>query len=823
MKISIAVITAILSLFFFQAIAEPVSTDKVQVLSSIKASTIALSDSDYDKQIKQSLIDSISQSLDQDKVIKLFGEQKKWQPLSQMNQVRASQLEIFRFRISSEQFAQGKLKLNGLNKPSVYLNQKKISDKDGYQLDLLNGDYRALVVADKVEDWSKVSFEWVAEEGKYAPQLVADSGKIRLNPELLYDSETVSQISLSPNAKRLLWTKNAYSPETKDKANSVTELVDPKSSEVLYRWQAMNPRSVSWSRDNQYLAYLHENGIYLLELDGFKISKIADNMEGADGLDWFDNSTLVFSWKKSEDKPHEFTKRYRGLEDRWSYWRGNSQIYLLDIQSGFIKQLTQNKLSSNLSDFDAKKQRLLFTRDPIDYKEAAHSLTQLFELDLNKLEEKLIGEYRTLNSANYHKKGIVLSAGPGFNKGAGEAVSAGMSVNNYDGQLYLMNKNGQVKALSKKFNPSINRVEVLNDGQLLVSATAKDKSKLFSYNFKSGKFSKVKTNVEVIESYSTSKQKRAQIVYKGTSATSPQKVMITRSGSNKPRTLLDTGKQNYSHVQMSDLIDWDYKTKSGNEIDGRYYLPTNFDPTKKYPTIVYYYGGTSPVSRAFTGRWPFSLWSAQGYVVYVLQPSGATGYGQDFSAKHVNAWGLETAEDIIESTQAFVEAHPFVDGTKLGNMGASYGGFMTMYLATKTNLFSASISHAGISNLTSYWGYGWWGYAYSGVASKDSFPWNETEFYTQQSPVFHANKVTTPLLLIHGDSDTNVPVSESHQMYTALKLLGKDVELVEFQGDGHHINARTHRLHWWQTILAYFDSRLKKQPLWWEHLYPAEK
>jgi acylaminoacyl-peptidase len=802
--------------------AESISPENVQVLSTPNPSSVALSDTDYAKTIKQGLVDSISMSLDHNRDFKLFGQSTQWQALSKMTQVKEDQLHVLRFRLSAQQFSQGKLKLEGLTKPSVYLNRMKQSGDGSYKLDLLNGDYRVLVLADKVEDWTKVNLEWVADEGKATPRLTVDTGKVRLNAELMYDSETVSQISLSPDADVLLWSKKSYSPDTKDKASTITELIDPDSLDVLYRWQAMNPSSVNWSDDNRYLSYTHNNSVYLLERDGFEISKIADNMKGASGFDWFDNDTLIFSWHTAEDKPHKFTKRYRGLEDRWSYWRGNSQIYLLDIHSGFIKQLTQHKLSSNLSDYDANNQRLLLTRDPSDYTKPAHFLTQLIELDLKTSKERMIGEYRTLSSASYHAKGVVITAGPSFNDGAGEAIGDNQVANNYDGQLYLMDKSGNVKALSKRFNPSISGVKVLSDGQLLVSAGSEDKRKIYRYNFNTGKYSSVKTDIEVIESYSVSQQRKAKIVFKGTSATSPQKVMMARLGSNQTKTLVDTAKQSYSNVQLSELKDWDYTTKSGNKIDGRYYLPANFDSSKKYPTIIYYYGGTSPVSRSFTGRWPFSLWTAQGYVVYVLQPSGATGYGQEFSGKHVNAWGLETADDIIESTKAFVEAHPFVDGTKLGNMGASYGGFMTMYLATKTDLFGASVSHAGISNLTSYWGHGWWGYAYSGVASKGSFPWNKKEFYTQQSPVFHADKVTTPLLLLHGDSDTNVPVGESHQMYTALKLLDKDVELIEFQGDDHHINARTHRLRWWQTMIAYFDKKLKKQPEWWEHLYPSQ-
>ena len=90
--------------------------------------------------------------------------------------------------------------------------------------------------------------------------------------------------------------------------------------------------------------------------------------------------------------------------------------------------------------------------------------------------------------------------------------------------------------------------------------------------------------------------------------------------------------------------------------------------------------------------------------MYVVEPSGATGFGQEFSARHVNTFGDYVADDIIEGTRKFVEAHSFVNGKKIGCIGASYGGFMTQYLQTKTDLFAAAISHAGISDHTSYWG-----------------------------------------------------------------------------------------------------------------------
>lgn len=144
---------------------------------------------------------------------------------------------------------------------------------------------------------------------------------------------------------------------------------------------------------------------------------------------------------------------------------------------------------------------------------------------------------------------------------------------------------------------------------------------------------------------------------------------------------------------------------------------------------------------------------------------------------------------------------------------------MTMLLITRTDLFAAAISHAGISSISSYWGEGYWGYLYSAVATANSFPWNRPDIYVEQSPLFQADKVKTPLLLLHGVDDTNVPIGESVQFYTALKLLGKQVELVQVDGQNHHILAYQKRIQWTKSILAWFDKWLKGQPQWWEELY----
>ena len=144
---------------------------------------------------------------------------------------------------------------------------------------------------------------------------------------------------------------------------------------------------------------------------------------------------------------------------------------------------------------------------------------------------------------------------------------------------------------------------------------------------------------------------------------------------------------------------------------------------------------------------------------------------------------------------------------------------MTMVLGSKTDLFSALISHAGISALSSYWGVGDWGYTYSAVATANSYPWNRKDIYVGHSPLFMAERYKTPLLLLHGDIDNNVPPGESYQMFAALKLLGKDVALVTFKGQQHWILEYGKRVQWMKTIIAWYDKHLKNQPQYWQHLY----
>jgi dipeptidyl aminopeptidase/acylaminoacyl peptidase len=784
-----------------------------------QVSAAPLSKSAHADALRANLVAQLSQANHANKVT-IFNQPLSWQAAS--TKVEGEGWLAYQVPMSTDRFTQGTLTVNGLENPQVYLNGQLLKSADKVELELTNGDYHLVVLADGQAQDSAFSLDWQGKSEVDNIDFTAQKTQ-RVSAEQLFDSKVISGLTLSPNGKYLLQSTIEYQASQGDTPIQVTELRKLSDNSVMYRWQDNRPSSAVWSSDSSKLVFVANKQIQLFNVADLSINVVATDMDNVSGLQWLGN-TVLFSWEKpfkADDKAT--SKRFQALEDRWSYWRNNSQLYQVDVASGFIRQLTDNNVSSSLLDSNADKGKLLLTRSPVDYAQPAHGITQLVELTLADLSETMIGEYRSFNSALYADDGMYITAGPRFMDGTG-IQDPNIEVNDYDGQLYWRDAKGNVSALSKAFDPSIGSITKLENDDLIVTVTEGDRAPLYLFDKSKTRFNRIDTGVDMIDGFSVAiEQSTPTLVFAGTSATAPQKAYKMAVNSSRKQLLFDSQQLSYANTRLGKIEDFDFTNTHGHNIDGRVYLPADFDASKKYPALVYYYGGTSPVGRHFTGRWPFNLWAAQGYVVYVVQPNGATGYGQAFSGRHVNAWGKYSADDIIEGTKAFLNAYPSVDAKRVGNMGASYGGFMTMYLATKTDIFAASMSHAGISNLSSYWGHGWWGYGYSGVASRGSFPWNNPELYVEQSPLYHADKITTPLLLIHGNADTNVPVGESHYMYTALKLLGKEVELVEFNDQDHHINSRQARFDWWNTTMAWFDMKLKDEPQWWNSIYPETK
>ncbi len=524
--------------------------------------------------------------------------------------------------------------------------------------------------------------------------------------------------------------------------------------------------------------------------------------------------------------PKERKDMYRIIkpDDRIPGWRSRQYLVKYDMATGISNQITFGSETVMLCDISADASKLLVAVNKSRLEKRPTTVIDLYIIDAKTLESEKILENSEFTAAFHFSpdaKEILVEASPEAFDGVGCNNDGEPYSNMFDNQLYLLNiASKKVTPLTCDFNPSVmGSVWSRADGKIYMRVADRDYERVYVLNPKNQKITMLPLKEEVVNNFSLATGEPV-MTYVGNSTVNPQKLYFYNLAKNKEICLEDNSADILKNVKIGECHDWNFLSERGDTIYGRFYLPHDFDPAKKYPLIVNYYGGCTPVNRQFGTRYPHAYYTSLGYVVYVVQPGGAIGFGQKFSSRHVNTWGKGVAEDIIEGTKKFCAEHKFVDSSKIGCIGASYGGFMTQYLQTVTDIFACAISHAGISNIASYWGEGYWGYSYGEVASAGSYPWNAADMYVKQSPLFNADKIHTPLLLLHGNADTNVPLIESIQMFNALKLLGRDVAFVQIDGEDHHIKDYHKRILWTYAQMAWFEKYLKGNDNWWNAMFP---
>ncbi len=641
------------------------------------------------------------------------------------------------------------------------------------------------------------------------------------------DTPAITSAAISPDGRLVLCSLAAIDPDGKRDSWLEVRRVSDGGTERSWRGGA-RLTGAQWDPKGQRLSYVNERDgkstIWIHDLAAGTTTPLVTDVEHLGAYRWSpDGSFIVYELGKEPEPDKRKVKRLQNLADRDPSWRDRSWLVMATVPDGTARRLTAGPWSTGNWRIAPDARRLLFFREWPDYTARPYTHSELWEIDLRTLAAQKILEDPWIASAEYgpDPNVLALQGSPSAFDGLGRKLPAGVQANDYTGELYLYDRAARkATAASRDFDPDIQSLAwSRSDGRIYAQVIEKQLQSLYAFDPRSRAWTRLDSGVEVMDDFDLALQAPLAVAL-GSSATAPQRLSLIDLKRGSARVILEPGAEALGNLRYGRVEDWPARLPDGELLDGRIYYPVDFDPSRRYPCIVYYYGGTTPVGRDYGGRYPKNVWAGQGYFVYVPQPSGAEGYGQEFAARHVNDWGIRTAQEVIDGTKAFLAAHPYVDPKRLACIGASYGGFLTELLVTKTDMFACAISHAGISSIASYWGEGYWGYDYGARALANAFPWSNRDLYVGQSALFSADKITTPLLLLHGSVDTNVPTGESDQLYTALKLLGRPVEYVKIEGQNHHVLDHDQRIVWNDTILAWFAKWLKDQPQWWQELYP---
>jgi len=290
-----------------------------------------------------------------------------------------------------------------------------------------------------------------------------------------------------------------------------------------------------------------------------------------------------------------------------------------------------------------------------------------------------------------------------------------------------------------------------------------------------------------------------EIVFLNQSASMPNEIFKMDVRKGQPIRISSINDDVLSHLELPSYEPFWFKGAKGERVQGFILKPPFFDASKKYPAIELIHGGPQGAwGDDFHFRWNYQMFSAPGYVVFMINFHGSRGYGQDFTDAVSRDWGGAPYEDIVLGTQYVLDNYSFIDKNRLAAAGASYGGFMVNWIAGHENPFKCLISHDGVYEQISMYGATeelWFPeWEFNGT------PWEDDSLYEKWSPARMAGNFNTPMLVIHGELDYRVPYTQGLQLFSALQRQGVKSRLLFFPDEDHFVQKPHNAKLWWKTV-----------------------
>jgi dipeptidyl aminopeptidase/acylaminoacyl peptidase len=264
-----------------------------------------------------------------------------------------------------------------------------------------------------------------------------------------------------------------------------------------------------------------------------------------------------------------------------------------------------------------------------------------------------------------------------------------------------------------------------------------------------------------------------------------------------------------AQIDMQPLESFTFKGANNEEVQGFMVKPPGFDPNKKYPLKFLIHGGPQGAwGNEWTYRWNAELFAATGsYVAVMINFHGSTGYGQKFTDSISGDWGGKPYVDLMKGLDYVEKTYPFIDKDREAALGASYGGYMANWLLGHTNRFKCIVSHDGIFNAESAYGTTeelWFpNWEFGGP------PWKKRDVYRKFSPHEYAANFKTPTLVVHGQLDYRLDVSQGFDLFTTLQVLKVPSKMLYFPDEGHWVLKPQNSRLWYKTVNDWVDQWCK--------------
>ncbi len=651
-----------------------------------------------------------------------------------------------------------------------------------------------------------------------------------ITAEDIYNFSMVSDPSISPDGSTVAFVVTTVEEDI-DGYKSSIYLADVKSGDTrrLTRSSGRDTRP-RWSPDGKKIAFQSnredkKNQIWLIRANGGEAWKLTSFEDPVGDFSWSPDGSSIALVSRQTDEPkaedgddeeksdvkHITMMRYKTNDEGFVDPRPRN-IWVVPVDGGDARQITRSDVHDTGPIWSPNGQEIAFSTNRTDDRHW-NSAHEIWVVNVESGVERALfsGDNASFGAPSWSPDGSLLVASGHWEAFAGGGPDADLwTVPAAGGEATCLTESFERStgdsAMSDMFQGSPANPIWSPDGKsIYFRASDTGATLLCRVNSSGGDVEKLTEYGQRVSGTSLSPDGKTFAVVIG-SPTHPGELYVMSNDGSNLRQITDLNGEFLSGIAISEPESFTVESEKGVEVQGWVMKPVGFKEGVKYPLVLEIHGGPHGMySDDFMHE--FQLLAARGYVVAYCNPRGSAGYGEEFTRSTHLRWGEVDLPD-LDAVVDHVVAQGYVDESRMGVTGGSYGGFMTLWVVGHSKRYKAAVTQRCVSNLYSFFGtsdIGWnfIEYNFGGL------PWENRDHIMKYSPITYVEDMTTPLLIIHSEMDFRCPIEQAEQVFISLKRLGRETELVRFPDETHELSRGgkpKHRIERLERIIGWFDT-----------------